>query len=207
MLILLLDISIIKAIKYYKEGSSFNDQYAKNNLAIIRKNGYGDEIQSNTANAIVYLEEAIRQKNDILSMYNLANIYMYDESYENKIDEAIELLFNSFDQFLHSRILLCLALIKKYGFQIEEIEKHVRELNNKKPKAALPLLFSHLHLFQLNDFFTILYESYRDKYFLYNHLLQFVSFSEFQEQKRINMNHKNIPDINSAFYEGFGIEI
>ncbi|KAK8872041.1 hypothetical protein M9Y10_007799 [Tritrichomonas musculus] len=198
---------IRKAIHYYKEGSSFNDQYAKNNLAIIYKNGYGDEIQANTANAIVYLEEAIRQKNDILSMHNLANIYIYDESYENKIDEAIELLFNSFDQFRHSCILLCLALIKKYDFQTKEIEKHVRKLNSKKPKAALSSLFSALHLLQSKDDFTNYYESYRDKYFLYNHLWKFVSFSEFQKQKRINMNHKNIPDINSAFYEGFGIEI
>ena len=117
------------------------------------------------------------------------------------------MLFKSFDQFLHSRILLGLAFIKKFGFQIEEIEKHVRELNNKKPKAALPLLFSHLHLFQLNDFFTILYESYRDKYFLYNHLYEIDPISDFQKQERSNANHISIPVINSVFYEGFGIEI
>ena len=198
---------IRKAIHYYNEGSSFNDQYAKNNLAIIYKNGYGDEIRARTANAIVYLEEAIRQKNDILSMYNLANIYIYDESYENKIDKAIELLFKSFDQFPHSCILLCLALIKKFGFQREEIEKHVRELNSKKSKADLSSIFRFLDLFQSTDDFTYYYEYYRDKYYLYNHLRKFVSLSEFLKQKRINMNHKNVPDINSVFYEGFGIEI
>ncbi|KAK8835930.1 hypothetical protein M9Y10_040311 [Tritrichomonas musculus] len=127
-------------------------------------------------------------------MYNLANIYIYEKVYEKKIAKAIELLFKSFDQFLHSRILL--------GFQIEEIEKHVRELNSKKSKALLSSIFNFLDLLQSNAIFTNYYESYRDKY-----LRKFVSLSEFQKQKRINMNQKNAPDINSVFYEGFGIEI
>ena len=45
---------IQKAIHYYKEDSSFNDQYAKNNLAIIYKNGYGDEIRANTAKRLYF---------------------------------------------------------------------------------------------------------------------------------------------------------
>ena len=82
----------------------------------------------------------------------------------------------------------------------------IRELDNKKSKASSSI-YSALYLLQSNAIFTFLYETYRDKFFLYNHLRQFVSFSEFQKQKKINMNHKNIPNINSAFYEGFRIEI
>ena len=198
---------IRKAIRYYKEGSSFNDQYAKNNLAIIYKNGYKDEIQANIENAIVYLKEAIRQKNDILSMYNLANIYLYDKDHEKNIDEAIELLFNSSDQFYHSYILLCLALVKKFGFKIDEIEKHVAELGSKQSKATLSSMSSDLHFLQLNDNFSIYHELYRDKYFLYNHLYEIDPISDFQKQERSNANHISIPVINSVFYEGFGIEI
>ena len=148
------------------------------------------------------LKKPFDKKIDILSMYDLANIYIYEKVYENKIAKAIELLFKSFDQFLHSRILLGLAFIKKFGFQREEIEKHVRELNSKKSKALLSSIFNFLDLLQSNSIFTNHYESYRDKY-----LRKFVSLSEFQKQKRINMNHKNAPDINSVFYEEFGIEI
>ncbi|KAK8847791.1 hypothetical protein M9Y10_018823 [Tritrichomonas musculus] len=198
---------IIKAIHYYKEGSSFNDQYAKNNLAIIYKKGYEDVIPANAANAIEYLEEAIRQKNDVLSMYNLANIYIYGDAFGNKIDKAIELLYNSLDQFNHSYTLFCLALVKKFGFQIELIEKYVEELNNKNSKVKVSSMTSYLSLWQLNDTFTFYYKSYQDNYFLYDHSRDFVSFSDFQKQKRTSSNHKNVTNINYLFYEGFGIEI
>ncbi|KAK8891536.1 hypothetical protein M9Y10_028749 [Tritrichomonas musculus] len=58
---------IQKAIHYYKEASSFNNQYSKNNPGIIYKHG-DNGIEGKTGNAIVYFEEAIRQKNDYLSM-------------------------------------------------------------------------------------------------------------------------------------------
>ena len=44
-----------------KEASSFTDQFAKNNLGIIYKHEF-DQIEGRSSNAIVYFEEAIRQK-------------------------------------------------------------------------------------------------------------------------------------------------
>ena len=69
-----------------------------------------------------YLIEAIRKSNDKVAMYNLAHIYIYDEKTEEFIDKSIELLINSIiNNFYPSEKLLCLLLIKKYGFDIEKI--------------------------------------------------------------------------------------
>ena len=197
---------IEKAIHYYKEGSNNTDPYAKNNLAIIYKDGYGDEIKSRKLNPIEFLNEAIRQKKDILSMYNLANIYMYND--KSKIDDAIDLLFNSFSQFSYSLNLLCLALVKKYGFNFNKIEDKVKELDKNCPKNKLSLIINKLYYLRLynNWEFESLYESYREKYFLYNYKHEFISFSDFHAKKD-NDNQNKAPNINKIFYEGFGIEI
>ncbi|KAK8898369.1 hypothetical protein M9Y10_000654 [Tritrichomonas musculus] len=78
---------INKAIHYYKEGSSMDDNRAKNNLGVIFKNGFYDEISPNPGLAIEYFKEAIRQKNDILSMFNLSTIYMYNERIKMGLDK------------------------------------------------------------------------------------------------------------------------
>ena len=59
---------MMEAIHYYKEASSFNHNYSKNNLGIIYKNGFGDEIKKNIGYAIGYFDEAISQKNDYLHL-------------------------------------------------------------------------------------------------------------------------------------------
>ena len=98
---------IDKAIHYFKEGSSFNDNYCKNNLGIIYKN-----IKHNP-NAIVYFKEAIHQEDDMVAMYNLAHMYLYGELINENIDQSIDLLIKSSDKgFMTSFILLCLAIIK-----------------------------------------------------------------------------------------------
>ena len=198
--------NIEKAIHYYKEGSNNTDPYAKNNLAIIYKDGYGDEIKSRKLNPIEFLNEAIHQKKDILSMYNLANIYMYND--KSKIDDAIDLLFNSFSQFSYSLNLLCLALVKKYGFNFNKIEDKVKELDKNCPKNKLSLIINKLYYLRLynNWEFESLYESYREKYFLYNYKHEIISFSDFHTKKD-NDNQNKAPNINEIFYEGFGIEI
>ena len=68
------DQYIENAIHYYKEGSSFNNEYAKNNFGVNIKNGFYDKIQPKIGLAIEYFEEAIRQKNDPVTMFNLSNI-------------------------------------------------------------------------------------------------------------------------------------
>ena len=87
--------NIQESISLYKKLSSLNNQYAKNNLGIIYKNGYGEEISKNVNNAIVYFEEAISQKNDYLSMYNLAHIYLFSETVKHDINKSIDLLIKS----------------------------------------------------------------------------------------------------------------
>ena len=90
---------ISEAVHYYKEASCFNNQYSKNNLGIIYKYGY-DKIEGNVINAIVYFEEAIRERNDNLSIYNLAHIYIYDTTSKQNLNKSIDLLFKS--NFIHS---------------------------------------------------------------------------------------------------------
>ena len=53
--------NIERSIHFYKEVSSLNIQYAKNNLGIIFKRGFEDEIKPRLGSSIDYFEEAIRQ--------------------------------------------------------------------------------------------------------------------------------------------------
>ncbi|KAK8884689.1 hypothetical protein M9Y10_043808 [Tritrichomonas musculus] len=96
------DRNIEEAVHYYKEASSLNNRYAKNNLGIIYRHGYGS-IEGRAGNAAVYFEEAIRQKNDCLSMYNLAHICMYDETIKQDLDKSINLLVRSSNLFIDSK--------------------------------------------------------------------------------------------------------
>ena len=80
--------NIEQSIRFYKEASSFNNQYAKNNLGIIFKKG----IERRLGLSIEYFKEAIRQKNDKVSMYNLAHLYLYEEQIKDSINQSIDLL-------------------------------------------------------------------------------------------------------------------
>ena len=80
-----IDRNIDEAIHYYKEASSFNNNYAKNNLGIIYKHGYGDKIKSNIVNSIVYFEEAIRQKKKIFCRCITWHIFTYLMKQSRKI--------------------------------------------------------------------------------------------------------------------------
>ena len=116
---------IKKAIHYYKEASTFNNQYAKNNLGILYKNGYKDIVEKSLGLSIVYFEEAIPQKDDKVSMYNLAHLYFYEDSIKDSIDKSIELLIHSNEKgFLQSKELLCLTLLKKYNFHLDAIKEN-----------------------------------------------------------------------------------
>lgn len=86
----------MKAIHYYKEASSFNDNFAKNNLGIIYLKGFGDEIAPNIGLSIEYFEEAIRQKDDAVAMYNRSYIYMFIQSNNDNLNKSIDLLTKSF---------------------------------------------------------------------------------------------------------------
>ena len=106
---------IQEAIHFYKEASSFRITAAKINLGFIYK-------KDSIALAIGYFTEANKLK-DVLGSFNLAKIFIYNNEYQNKLDQSIKLLIDSFHQnFYHSRFLLCLALIKKVGFDLNNIK-------------------------------------------------------------------------------------
>lgn len=108
------------AIQNYKESSSFNNEFSKNNLGIIYKHGNENEgIPKNIGLSIEYFKDAIRKKDDMVSKYNLAHLYFYEGLINENIDKVIELLQESFMQgFDPSLILLCMAFIKKYGYNV-----------------------------------------------------------------------------------------
>ncbi|KAK8899031.1 hypothetical protein M9Y10_001328 [Tritrichomonas musculus] len=209
------DQDIEKAVHYYKEGSSFNDQYAKNNLGIIYKNGFHDKIQPKIGLAIEYFEEAIRQKNDAVSMYNLSNIYMYDERVNQNIAKSIEMLIKSFNQgFQPSIVLLSIELIKKtinfnnfnYAKIKEEIDKY--KDTTDKLKMGIQQIIFFFKLYDANIFEEI-YNNYRKIEYLYD-----ITLCPIASNKMVIRNKKDPPPgiklpppISSLFYEGFGIEI
>ena len=82
-----------------------------NNLGIIYKNGFGDEIKPNIGLSMSYFEEAIRQKNDMIAKYNYSHLLIYDIQNKEKLKVAIELLISLFDQnFQPAKELLCIAI-------------------------------------------------------------------------------------------------
>ena len=94
-----------------------------------------NEISPKLGYSIEYLEEAIRQNNDLLSMYNLSHIYIYEYFAKEGIDKSIELLIKiaKEEEFSPSYNLLSIALIKKQGFNIKKIEDELQmktESNN-----------------------------------------------------------------------------
>ncbi|KAK8887833.1 hypothetical protein M9Y10_038890 [Tritrichomonas musculus] len=201
---------IDEAIHYYKEASSFNIHYAKNNLGIIFKHGFPDKIKKCIGNAIVYFEEAIRQKKDFLSMYNLAHLYMYDETIKEGINKSIELLIKSSDQFKLSKILLCILLVKQFGFNIDIIKEKIEERTEGQKNFSNQIIeqICHLNLFDELTF-EIMYESYRNKDFLYSSTFRIIESSDLLKPKEKDIIHKypNAKDISSLFYEGFGEDL
>ncbi|KAK8880692.1 hypothetical protein M9Y10_003377 [Tritrichomonas musculus] len=196
---------IQKAVLYYKEASSFNNQYAKNNLGIIYKHGY-NEIEARAGNAIVYFEEAIRKKNDYLSMYNLAHIYMYDKTIKQDLNKSIELLIRSMNDFRHSLILLCLALLKKYDLSIERIKQELKQRTDIN-RSSMEILFKIIYKYM--SYFDVYYESYRYKDYLYNVELEPVKSSKLKRtnKKDFQPKYPKAKELSSEFYKGFGEDL
>ena len=198
-----------EAIRLYKEASSFNIQYAKNNLGVINKNGC-DGIKKNLGAAIDYFSEAIRQKDDYLSMYNLAHLYIYEEEVTSNINKIIDLLIKSSIQFNHSLILLCLVLIKKFDFNIEMINKEIEKRNDKATNLTTKIyrMIYNLNLFERSVFHNF-YENYSTKDFFYNIHLNAIQSIELQNinPNKVTPIYPNAKNISSEFYNGFGYDL
>ena len=197
------------AIHYYKEASSFNNQYAKNNLGIIYRYGY-DNVEGKTGNAIEYFKEAIRQKEDYLSMYNLAHIHIYDEKIQGDINKAIDLLIRSSSKFIHSTVLLSLVLVKIFSFNIDVIKREIRKIHGFTD-ILIYQICRNINEYEMLDRnkFEILYEIYKTEYFLYDIELKAISASYFEKmrEEKTNPKYPNAKDITNMFYEGFELNI
>ena len=194
-----------KAIQYYKEASSFNIQYAKNNLGVIFRNVFNDKIDTNIYESIEYFKEAINQKKDILSMYNLSLIYLYDQI---NIDQSIELLCESLKRgFQQSIELLCVALIKKCGLEIDKIKTEIKRFINESN-----YLFSYIIHKIIDDNlnneknFQIKYDLFKCHNFIYNLQAKPVPLYIINEQIGNSKKKKNyIENLSPEFYKGFGV--
>ena len=165
--------NIERSIRFYKEASSFNIQYAKNNLGIIYKKGFEDKIEPRLGSSIDYFKEAIRKKNDKVSMYNLAHLYLYEEPIKDSIDKSIELLVRSLNEgFYPSFELLCLSLIKKYGNDFDSITKKLDEQTSHFNKYKTPILVIVGNYISYKSFYEMKYLEYKNVDFLYNVLFE-----------------------------------
>lgn len=192
---------IKKALSFYKFASSFNDQYAKNNIGVIYK--VGETIDKNIVNAIVYFNEAIQQNNDVLSIYNLANIYFFDEN-EKDFQKSISLLSTPIeDHFPPLYDLLCLIIVKKYGKVTKKIVEN--ELNNNKNLADE--IFKNIKIKKLENkkYYDLLYESHKKTTYLYS--TDVVDCYSKEPHKKFNKKRNFGVNINESFYEGFGHDL
>ena len=147
---------------------------------------------------MAYFDEAIRRMNDKLSLYNLAHIYIYEESNNQRIDEAIEYLIkSSLQKFSPANDLLCIALIKKYGFNLTKIQKELQKLKNFKNDKFVKMILQ-------KDFYEKQYQYYKSIDFLYDFKLEAIQSKDLNEQYKIQQLLKKRKDITLDFYEGFG---
>lgn len=124
--------NMIKAVHYYKNASSFNEPHAKNNLGIIYKYGFGQDIKQSIELAIIYFTEAINKSNDILSIYNLAHIYIFIDKTKEKIIESIDLLLQIINiKDLPVIELLCIAIFSDFSLLTKLDTKLQSKINRK----------------------------------------------------------------------------
>ena len=94
-------------------------------------------------------------------MYNLAHIYIYEDTSMKNIKKAIELLIKSSKHFYPSKNLLAIALILKYDNNFEIIMK---ELHNKTERSNnLPDVIYIILLTQKLDIEKNFIQKYRFK--------------------------------------------
>ena len=138
-------------------------------------------------------------------MYNLAHLYMYEINDQKNIDKSIELLIKS-SNFNPSKNLLCIALIKKYGFNIEYIKKELLKQTDKNIELTL-IIYNMIQDMKLIDkiVFDITYNFYKKVDFIYNFIkIPIPSF--FLNYQNQSLKKKQI-NITPDFYNGFGIDI
>lgn len=188
---------IDKAIRFYKEASSFNDQYSKNNL------GYLFRMQNKINYSIELFKEAIYQNDDVLASYNLANIYFYDGIVKDNINEAMKILIlPSKRNFYPAQLLLSLALISKVGFDINIIKKEIDEIVKSDQFSANIINIIQTNKLNSDSEYEFFNTFLSNIFILYNY--SYCAIESFKLFKEEPSNKTNLVEINSKFYEGFG---
>lgn len=141
-------------------------------------------------------------------MYNLAHDYIYNDQNEINIKECFDLLIKSSYELHHSLVLLCLLLVKKFGFNLQKIKEEIDTIADLKENYSSKICSEILFL-ELNEQsnFDKLYEYYRKIDFIYNVQLEIVLSSEILNLDSYKNNkYPKAKNISSEFYKGFAIE-
>ena len=205
-----LKYEIEKIIHLYKEASCFNDQYAKNNLGVIYKNGISG-INKNLSLAKEYFKEAVAQKNDAVSMFNLSNLLLNEEQETKDYKKVIELLIGSSHQGLEESLqLLAFILIEKlksicYDTIINELNAYGQQSNN-----LVIRLFQMCKIFlhENEESFQKMYQNIRKTNLIYiKHKIYTLNEVEKARYSHVLSQKSNLKDIDEYFYEGFEFPI
>lgn len=118
--------NIQESIHLYKEASVSKETYAKNNFGVIFQHGF-NTIEKNIVLSKEYFTESIKECNNAVSMYNLANVLLdevEEDELNEKFNESIDLLIkSSLCNFFAANALICLIFMKKYNTNNLEIIK------------------------------------------------------------------------------------
>lgn len=192
-----------KAVHYYKDGSSINEHKSKNNLGIIYANGLNNE--KNIQYAIELFGEAIKLKEDSISLYNLSLIYFY----QNDLDKCLDLIIKSknnglfimndfFPLVMFTRMLKCPS--------VKTIESELKTINIFCDTNFDLSLSNELFIFireKLYDqeYLKYVYNLYKTQYIIYNIDGQYILISTFLNQSLKEKDKRQ--NISSSFYDGF----
>ena len=139
-------------------------------------------------------------------MYNLAHIYLYEIQTDEKIDKSIELLLESTKQnFEPSKYLLCIALIKKYEFDIAKIQNEF--IKRSCSNLIEPIIQLILDL-QLNN--KSIFQSFEKKYMAIDYLYNCFNMPVLSKNVLNAKNEQNngiLKPITQDFRDGFGNDI
>lgn len=197
---------IKSAIHYYKEASNNNNSHAKNNLAMIYKN----EVNPNFSLIIEYLQEAVKLDN-VVSMYNLAHLYFFENICKNNYKKIIDLLIKPSCFYNAPLILLTMVLVKKLekDITLEKIKKELNSynfINQEFITQLVTMIYNIIKIANLENkiSYDMQYQILKPINYVYDYNFQVFPLSYILNG---NKSSKNITRINidQNFYEGFGL--